>query len=254
MSFKKHLKDQLAFWYYNLYHQHLSQVGNRILIYHAIGSKLAHDSYGISITKERFLEHMKYIKDNYPLIPIDEKYENSLDKNTLSITFDDGYKDNLYALEICEKYGIPFTLYITTKTIGQADYLNAQDIQMFAKSPLCTLGTHGHTHRHLGLLNYDAQYQELSQSKQILEDVIGEKVLHVSYPHGSYNIDTIALLSKIGYNMTSSSHIGLNTRKNIDFKRLKRIEIIASDDIQHLERKILGYYDYLAFKEKVPRA
>ncbi|MDD3324192.1 MAG: polysaccharide deacetylase family protein [Sulfurospirillaceae bacterium] len=250
MSFKKYLKEQLAFLYYNFYHKHTTQIGNRILIYHAIGSKLAHDSYGISITKERFLEHMQFLKEQYTIIALDEHYEDKLDTNTLCITFDDGYKDNLYALEVCQMYGIPFTLYITTGTIGQKDYLNAQDIRLFAKSSICTLGTHGATHTRLAMLSYEKQEDELRKSKQTLEDIIGKKVLHVSYPHGSYNADTIDLIGKIGYNIASSSHIGFNTKENVDLRRLKRIEIIASDDIQNLERKILGYYDYLAFKEK----
>jgi len=250
MNFKKMLKDQLAYMYFNLYHKCTSQIGNRILIYHSIGSKLAHDSYGISITKERFVEHMLFLKEQYEIIALNEDYKDKLNTKTLSITFDDGYKDNLYALEICEKYRIPFTLYITTGTIGQKDYLSQEDIKLFAHSALCTLGTHGMTHKHLGLLDYAEQEVELTESKKILEDIIGKKVLHVSYPHGSYNADTIFLTSKIGYNIASSSHIGLNTKVNIDFKRLKRIEIIASDDLKHLERKILGYYDYLALKEK----
>ena len=249
MSMKKVLKDVLGFIYYNVFRRYQNIVGNRIVLYHSIGSKLKHDTYGISISQEQFTKHILYLKDNYEIIPIDEHYQNHLDRNTISITFDDGYKDNLFVLKLCEEHQIPFTLYITTGFVGQKDYLNKEDIKKFAESKYCILGAHSVTHPHLDTLNYNEQYYELEKSQKALEDIIGNKITHFSYPHGSYNQDTIKIIEKLGYNIVTSSHIGLNTKHNLDLKRLKRIEIIDSDDICSLEKKILGYYDFLAFKE-----
>ena len=53
------------------------------------------------------------------------------------------------------------------------------------------------------------------------------------------------ILDNLGYNLASSSHLGLNTQNNINLRELKRSEIIASDNLKILEKKILGYYDYL---------
>ncbi|PLY10488.1 MAG: hypothetical protein C0626_05805 [Arcobacter sp.] len=247
---KKLIKATLSSIYYNVYFKYKKSVGNRIILYHSIGSKLSHDNYGISISKERFSEHIKYIKEHHDIIPIDDKYKYKLNSNTVSLTFDDGYKDNLYALELCEKYNVPFTLYISTGFIGKKQYLNEEEIKLFSKSSLCKLGTHSITHPHLDRLTYDVQYIELSDSKKRLENIVGHEIKEMSYPHGSYNQDTIKIIEKLGYNIVTSSHIGLNTKQNLDLKRLKRIEIIASDDIFSLEKKILGYYDYLALKEK----
>ena len=246
---KKLIKKLIALFYYNLLRKYQNDSGNRIILYHAIGTKLDFDTYGISISKKKFLEHIIYLKDNYKIIPIDESYKNNLDRKTISITFDDGYKDNLYALEICEKYNIPFTLYITTGFIGQLNYLSKEDIQKFSKSNLCVLGTHSVTHPHLNELSYNEQYKELEESKKTLEDIVGYPITHFSYPHGCYNNDTIDIIEKLGYNIISSSHIGLNNKNNLELKKLKRIEIVASDTLRNLERKILGYYDYLKYKE-----
>ena len=46
------------------------------------------------------------------------------------------------------------------------------------------------------------------------------------------------------YEIISTSHIGINSI-NCDRKMLKRIEIIASDDVMSLRKKIDGYYDFL---------
>lgn len=249
MSLKKNVKNCLASFYYNFYKRFQNEVGNRTILYHSIGTELEHDTYGISISKERFKEHILYLKDNYELIFIDDKFSNNLDRNTLSITFDDGYKDNLYALELCEKYKIPFTLYITTNEIGNKNYLNKSEILEFEKSEYCILGTHSHTHPHLASLNYEAQFRELSNSKKILEDILSKEITHMSYPHGSYNEDTLEILDELRYNIVSSSHIGLNNINNLDLKRIKRIEIVSSDTISDLDKKIKGYYDYLCLKE-----
>jgi len=249
MSLKQSIKEILGSIYFHLYKKYQPTVGNRVILYHSIGSKLDHDSYGISISEEKFKEHMKYIKENYNIISIDKNYSNVLDKNSISLTFDDGYKDNLKALDICEKHEIPFTLYITTHEIGKENYLSRDDILRFSNSTLCTLGAHSHTHPLLASLSYNEQLNELTKSKQILEDIIGSKITHMSYPHGSYNEDTLKIIEELGYQVVTSSHIGLNTTNNLNMKKIKRIEIVGSDDLKSLRKKILGYYDFLAWKE-----
>lgn len=244
-NLKRTIKKIIAQPYYNLYRRYKNHIGNRVLLYHSIGSKLTHDTYGISISKTRFIEHIRYLNDNHEIIAIDDDYKNNLEKKSISITFDDGYKDNLIALELCEKYNTPFTLYITTGEIGNKDYLNEDEIKEFANSDKCILGTHSVTHPHLATLNYNEQCKELRDSKKRLQDIISKEVLDMSYPHGSYNSDTLKIIDELGYKAASSCHIGLNTKDNIDMKLIKRIDIIASDDIQSLNQKICGYYDYL---------
>ena len=245
---KKIIKNSIAQVYYRTFRRYQNIIGNRVVLYHAIGSKLNHDSYGISISKERFIEHMKFLKDNYEIIPLNSEYINNLDRNTISITLDDGYKDNLFALEICEKYNIPFTLYITTGSIGQKEYLSEDEIKIFSKSDKCLLGTHSVTHPHLNQLNYEEQYYELSESKKRLENIIDSEIIHMSYPHGSYNDDTLDIIEKIGYKIVSSSKMGINTKENIDLIKIKRVEIVANDDLNELSKKISGYYDFLSLK------
>ena len=245
LNLKNILKYIISFFYYNLYKKYKSQKGNRVILYHAIGTDLDFDSYGISISKKKFTEHITYLKDNYEIIPLNENYKNNLNKLTVSITFDDGFKDNLYALELCERYNIPFTIYITTGFIGKSNYLDEEDIIKFSKSKNCTLGVHTVTHTPLDSLDYKMQYNELKNSKDYLENLIGRKVNQMSYPHGRYDDNTLSIIEKLGYNIVTSSHIGLNTTSNVNFRKLKRIEIIGSDGLMNLKKKILGYYDFL---------
>ena len=63
MNLKRVIKNVMGEVYYNGYYRYLKPNGNRTLIYHAFGSKLNHDSYGISINPKLFEEHLKFLKN-----------------------------------------------------------------------------------------------------------------------------------------------------------------------------------------------
>lgn len=244
MNFKRVIKNVMGEVYYNGYYRYLKPNGNRTLIYHAFGSKLKHDSYGISINPKLFEEHLKFLKDNYQLLPLNhDTLDNKLDTNSVSITIDDGYKDNLVAIELMEKYQIPYTIYISTGLIDKDQYLSTQDLEDISKLDLCILGTHSVNHVYLSKLNKNEQYKELYDSKLFLENNIGKKVIDFSYPYGNYNDSCKNIVDEL-YEIVSTSHIGINSIE-CDKKMLKRIEIIASDDIKSLRKKLMGYYDFL---------
>ena len=56
--------------------------------------------------------------------------------------------------------------------------------------------------------------------------------------------ESARLIANSLYEIISTSNIGVNTI-NCDKKMLKRIEIISSDNILNLRKKINGYYDFL---------
>ena len=68
MNFKSVVKESLGMMYYHTFKKFQNIRGNRSLIYHAFGTKLEHDTYGISIKIQNFKEHMKYLVDNYKII------------------------------------------------------------------------------------------------------------------------------------------------------------------------------------------
>jgi peptidoglycan/xylan/chitin deacetylase (PgdA/CDA1 family) len=244
LNLKKIIKKIIAIIFYHCYYRYVKPTGNRVLIYHAFGSKLEHDSYGISINPILFEKHLIYLKDNYTLLPLNnDTLDNKLNIDSVSITIDDGYKDNLVAIKLLEKYNIPYTIYISTGFIGKDQYLSSEDIKNISKSPLCTLGTHTINHIPLVNLSKEEQYKELYESKIKLESIIDKEIKDFSYPHGIYDNTSKKIADKL-YEVISTSHIGINSIAQ-DKKMIKRIEVIASDDVNKLHEKIIGYFDYL---------
>ena len=236
---KKLVKDTLGSLYYALYKKYKIK-GNRALIYHAFGLNLSHDTYGISINMNDFKKHILFIKNNYKICHINKCFTDEL---SVSITIDDGYKDSLDAVDYLNELKIPFSLYISTDFIGKKNYLNERDIYNISSIDTCILGSHGSSHKRLGELTREQQITELSDSKKELEKITQSKILSLSYPHGSFNNDTVNIARDLGYEWASTSIKGFNTKHTHKYK-YKRIEIIASDTIDCLTKKIDGYYDY----------
>ena len=94
-----------------------------ILLYHRVGHDPI-DSQLLCIEPEKFEAHIKYITENYRVIPLNkmlqEKDSGILNKSSVSITFDDGYLDNLeIALPILEKYNAHATIFITSGMVNK---------------------------------------------------------------------------------------------------------------------------------------
>src|SRR3989338_4541729 len=75
--------------------------GSIILLYHSIGKEDINDYLKLRINPESFEEQMACLYEKkYKVIPLSElinnlSNSNSMPLNTVSITFDDGYLDNI---------------------------------------------------------------------------------------------------------------------------------------------------------------
>jgi peptidoglycan/xylan/chitin deacetylase (PgdA/CDA1 family) len=90
-----------------------------ILNYHRIcpDTDLVKPNSELIVSVSKFKEQLIFLKKNYDLVSLDEFLKfNKSNKFKISVTFDDGYKDNLtYALPILNELNIPATIYVVTK-------------------------------------------------------------------------------------------------------------------------------------------
>ncbi|SIT93720.1 Polysaccharide deacetylase [Pontibacter indicus] len=92
-------------------------------MYHRVAA-LETDIWRLAVSPTHFEEHLQILSRNWRVIPLSELAEDlknkKLKKNSVAITFDDGYADNyLAAKPLLEKYQLPATFFVTSATIGQ---------------------------------------------------------------------------------------------------------------------------------------
>jgi len=107
-------------------------------------------------------------------------------------------------------------------------YMNQDQIAALAEQH--SIGSHGHSHRPLALLEDDDLRNELDLSKEILESLLGKKVDSISFPYGSLSAvssDVFTSASEAEYRFGFSMVRGLNTMRDVETQplSLKRINV-----------------------------
>lgn len=89
--------------------------------------------------------------------------------------------------------------------------LAAEQMQAMHRSGLCVFGSHAHHHRILAGLSGEELTQEMTRSRQILEDLLQEPVETIAYPNGLADDAVVAAASDAGYRFGFLSEGGVLT-------------------------------------------
>ncbi|MGN1083241.1 MAG: polysaccharide deacetylase family protein [Candidatus Avispirillum sp.] len=109
------------------------------------------------------------------------------------LTFDDGYEDNYTNMfPLLKRYNARATVFMITDKIDMPGYLTSDQIREMADSGLVRFGSHTVSHSDLRSLGGDRLRRELSDSKQIIENLTGQEVNCVCYPAGGYSAAALA--------------------------------------------------------------
>ena len=208
---------------------------------------------------------MRFLKEHYRVISLDEFIQGKYSPGSIILTFDDGYQDNfLFAYPILQKFNFPATIFLTVEYIDSERILPHDRKDLPSANKLLTweeikemrkggigFGSHGLSHRRLSLLKTPEIKREVEESKKRIEEVLKEKVYHFSYPYGTQeeiSEEIKEIIQKAGYLSALTSLYGENTNPSHPFL-LKRIGIEGSDNLFTFKAKICGALDLLKIKE-----
>ncbi|MDC1359613.1 polysaccharide deacetylase family protein [Gammaproteobacteria bacterium] len=118
-------------------------------------------------------------------------------KLIFTMSWDDGSKSDLRLAELLAKYSIESTFYIPQRNIEGIPVIDEHEIRLISQT--CEVGGHSLDHIRLNKLSPEDQNYQVSQSKDWLENVIGEQIYGFCYPGGKYNSITIKAVRKAGY-------------------------------------------------------
>lgn len=199
----------LAYWYFGATNYHLT--GVPVVNYHQVNTRF---QTCLTMTPKNFEEQMKYLHDNgYHSITQAQfsDYLNGrgeLPDRPVLITFDDGYIDNYEdAYPIMKKYGMTGTIFVIINLVNQPGYLTWQQIETMGKDGI-EFGSHTISHKPLTSLDETAMNHELVDSKALLEQHLGQKVLLIAYPEGKYNTQVKQATEAAGYSAAFTVNTG----------------------------------------------
>jgi peptidoglycan/xylan/chitin deacetylase (PgdA/CDA1 family) len=171
---------------------------------------------------DTFRRHLDAIRaSGLPILTASESLV--ADTDHVVLTFDDGWKDSLSTgVECLVGAGMRATFFITRDFVGTRWFADRALLLTAFRSGM-ELGTHGCSHRFLGMANTRAMQAELSQSKSYLEDLIGAPVLTGSAPGGNWSPALAQVARAIGYSSFATSRAGINHIGDDPFQRCRLV-------------------------------
>lgn len=229
-----------------------------ILLYHRVAD-VKDDPHLLTVSPKNFYRQINYLRENFNLVSLLKLVNNlkggEIKKDTLAITFDDGYADNLYnALPVLEEFQIPATLFIVAGKIDSPEPfwwdtetekksrgrpLSKGELIKLSNNNLIEIGSHTLSHPNLSKISYQEQEKEISESKKLIENIIKKPTFSFAYPFGSkdsFDKKTIELVKEAGYQY-ACVNIHKRVRKNSNIFALPRY-IVRNWDLEEFKNKI----------------
>lgn len=213
-----------------------------IVAFHRVNDWMAED--GITCSSEKFKRFCIYFQKHFKVVSLTDQIAGNRNGQgmggTLSITFDDGYRDNVeVAAPILRHLGLPATFFVTTGFIG-SDYAPPWD-QHLSRQPEWMdwnhvralrnqgfdIGAHSDRHIDLGSVERDLVRADLKKCRTKFLDELGSVPTLFAYPFGGrHNISpaSLELVREAGFQCCLSACGGVNAPVADPFS-LNRISI-----------------------------
>lgn len=129
----------------------------------------------------------------------------------LEFSCDDGSIHDMTLARMCLKWGIPATFYIPVDYVGFAKRGRFQplipaNIGWLARN--FEIGSHTITHPLLTRISKETAWDEIHQSKTMLQNLTGKPVNKFAYPRGYANDDLRGMVRTAGYRQARNTLVG----------------------------------------------
>ena len=183
-----------------------------VLCYHAVDPAW---SAPIAVRPELFERHCEWFATRRSVVPLDAVVGAGRRDRQVSITFDDGFASVYeHGFPALVRHGLPATVFVVAATLtaegrsvdwldrppdsGEPATLTAEQVLEMRESGV-RFGSHGFTHADLTTLAGDEAERDLRESRELLEDLLGEPVPYVAYPRGRHDLHVREAARRAGY-------------------------------------------------------
>lgn len=188
-----------------------------VLLYHQIGdTPNSRTNLDCFCNSKEFYRQMEFLMNSdYKVISLTTAMDllfnkRIIDSKYVVLTFDDGC-EKFYdiAFPILEKFNFPSTIYPVAGYFGKYaswSIRNNPDLKILSKSMLIELnklgveiGAHTMNHPKLTHIKRDDAINQVKDSKETLEQLLGQNIHSFAYPHGDFNSEIIEIVKETGF-------------------------------------------------------
>jgi peptidoglycan/xylan/chitin deacetylase (PgdA/CDA1 family) len=201
------------------------------------------DVYGLSVDCRAFERYCQFFRQHFRVIPLGEliaKLERGEPLNRhLSITFDDGYRDNFEnAVPVLERLALPATFFIVSQWIGsnvvpwwdahgpRHTWMTWEQVRELRRRGF-EVGSHTRTHPDLGSITGPVAVKEILGGRLEVEERLEERIDLFAYPYGGWQHmadSNRELVKAAGFRCCCSCYGGVTMNGDDPF-RLQRVAI-----------------------------
>jgi peptidoglycan/xylan/chitin deacetylase (PgdA/CDA1 family) len=155
------------------------------------------------------------------------------------ITFDDGCETDLIAAApLLKETGFGATFYVVVGWLGRPGWLSHTQVRELAGIDF-EIGCHSMTHAYLTHLTLKQLRSEVSEAKERLEQIVGQRVDHFSCPGGRWDSRVAQVAREAGYLTVATSREGINSPASNPYC-LSRLAILRGTTISEFGRLCRG--------------
>ncbi len=180
-----------------------------ILLYHSVADHAARRDLPFTVTPATLAGHLRVLDERgattLTVSDLAERFRlgAQVEPGTVVVTVDDAYADTAEVLApALAAIGMTATVYVSTATIGST----VRDSRMISWAQVRELvdaglevGSHGHRHVPLDLLRGATVLAELTTSRALLQDWLGDDVSTFAYPYGFHTPAVEHLVAEAGF-------------------------------------------------------
>jgi len=195
-----------------------------IFMYHHIRDYDKKDDaigFNLSVPPSSFSNQLdSMIEKGYTTVNFQDIENGNMPDKPIMLTFDDGYQ-NFYtnAYPELKKRNMKAVVFVISG-FNSGDYLTREQILDLSQNNI-EIGSHTISHPDLSIVSTEKAQNEISESKRMIESIIGKTILSFCYPAGKYNEKTIeAVRNEYKYAVTTNpgvstfeNHFELNRRR-----------------------------------------
>jgi peptidoglycan/xylan/chitin deacetylase (PgdA/CDA1 family) len=185
-----------------------SSVKQNAIVLHRVVNHSPVDFIDISLATLKLI----LSKSRYNFVSIEEAFQaKPQDEANICLTFDDGFlSDYDLVLPELKNRNATATFFIVTDFLDTPGYLTTNQVRILSESGM-QIGSHSKTHPNFFNLSLKEKMLELTDSKAILEKIIGKEVSTFSFPFGLYDDECADTVFSAGYSFCCTSKHGISS-------------------------------------------